>query len=241
VTCAHAISFANDLKLAHYLKIPPRQTFMAQIVATLISTFVCTAVLAFQVGIKDVCQPNAPMRFLCPGPNTFFTAAVLWGTIGPLKVFGPKGQYGALLLGFPLGILTPVLFYFAAKRWPKNRYLRQLHPVAIWYGGLGWAPYSFSYAWPAVPIAWMSWIYIRNRYLAFWSKYNFVLSASFSAGIAISGVIMLFTVQWLGISIEWWGNTRPYEGCEGSACTLKSLEPGERFFPWWNPQEVPAP
>lgn len=67
VTCAHAISFANDLKIAHYVKvsrqpqlfthahltifdqIPPRHTFSAQMVATLISTLVCTGVMNFQV------------------------------------------------------------------------------------------------------------------------------------------------------------------------------------------------
>ncbi len=49
VTCSHAIWFSNDLKLAHYIKIPQRQTFAVQMFAALISTFVCTAVLNFQV------------------------------------------------------------------------------------------------------------------------------------------------------------------------------------------------
>jgi hypothetical protein len=210
-------------------------------IATLISTFVCTGVMNFQVHIKDVCTANAPMRFLCPGQNTFFTASVLWGTIGPIKVFGHNGQYAQLLIGFLVGIIVPVIFYFLLKLAPRNRFLRQFHPVALFYGGLNWAPYSFSYAWPAVPIAWLSWIYVRNRYLAFWSKYNFVLSASFSAGIAIAGIIMLFSVQWVGVTIEWWGNTMPYEGCEGTACRLLPLEKGERFFPWWNGNIIPAP
>ncbi|KDN71105.1 putative OPT oligopeptide transporter [Colletotrichum sublineola] len=209
VTCAHAVSFANDLKVAHYLKMPPRQTFACQMVATLISTFVCTGVMNFQINIPNICTTNAPMRFFCPGPNTC--------------------------------ICLPVAFYFLIKYSPKNRYLRQFHPVALFYGGVNWAPYSFSYAWPAVPIAWLSWIYVRNRYLAFWSKYNFVLSASFSAGIAIAGILMLFTVQWLGADIDWWGNAQASAGCEGTACTLKTLAKGERFYPWWNPSQVPAP
>ncbi|KAL0938315.1 opt oligopeptide transporter [Colletotrichum truncatum] len=241
VTCAHAVHFANDLKVAHYLKIPPRQTFACQMVATLISTFICTAVINFQISIPNICTPDAPMRLFCPGPNTFFTAAVLWGTIGPLKVFGHQGQYNYLLLGFPVGIALPIIFYYCIKWAPKNRYLRQFHPVALFYGGVNWAPYSFSYAWPAVPIAWLSWIYVRNRYLAFWSKYNFVLSASFSAGIAIAGILMLFTVQWVGAEVPWWGTEQIAAGCEGKACTLKTLAPGERFYPWWNPSQVPAP
>ncbi|EAA32547.2 hypothetical protein GE21DRAFT_5522 [Neurospora crassa] len=241
VTCAHAISFANDLKLAHYIKIPPRHTFTAQMVATLISTFICTGVLNFQVNIENICQTNAPMRFFCPGINTFFTAAVLWGTIGPVKVFGIHGQYKWLLLGFPIGLCIPVIFWLIIRKFPRNKFIRQFHPVALFYGALNWAPYSMSYCWPAVPIAWLSWIYVRNRYLAFWSKYNFVLSAAFSAGIALSGIVMLFSVQWARVSVEWWGNTQPYKGCEDTACTIKTLSEGERFFPWWDANKVPAP
>lgn len=48
-----------------------------QIAATLVSTFVCTAILNFQIGLKDVCTPDAPFRFTCPGINTFFTAVSL--------------------------------------------------------------------------------------------------------------------------------------------------------------------
>lgn len=106
----------------------------------------------------------------CPGNNTFFTAAVLWGTIGPLKVFGAHGQYAATLLGWPLGVITPIILYFLVKKYPHHRFLRQVHPVALWTGPLSFAPYSFSYIWPAVPFAWLSWIYVRSRHLAFWSK-----------------------------------------------------------------------
>ncbi|PHH66524.1 hypothetical protein CDD81_6999 [Ophiocordyceps australis] len=181
------------------------------------------------------------MRFFCPGPNTFYASSVLWGTIGPIKVFGKHGQYKWLLLGFPAGILLVVAVWALRKTWPDSRALRQVHVVALLAGSLHWAPYSFSYAWPAVPIAWLSWIRIRSRYLAFWSRYNFVLSASLSAGVAMSAIVMLFSVQWAGIRVDWWGNTQPFRGCEGKPCLLKVLGPGERFYPWWDGKKVPAP
>lgn len=92
--------------------------------------------------IKNVCTSAAPMRFLCPGPNTFFTASVLWGTIGPIKVFGKDGQYKWLLLGFPAGIFVVVLFWALRRKWPNSQALRQVHVVAAIGGSLGWAPYS---------------------------------------------------------------------------------------------------
>ena len=39
---AQAVYFSNDLKLAHYVKIPPRCTFAGQMIATFVSTLVCT-------------------------------------------------------------------------------------------------------------------------------------------------------------------------------------------------------
>jgi len=171
VTCAHAIQFSNDLKLAHYVKIPPRHTFFAQMIATLISTFVCTGVLNFQMNkIEGVCTTTQKNNFTCPGINTFFTAAVLWGTIGPKKVFGVKGQYTALLVGFPIGAALPFIFYYLQRKFPKRTWLRQAHPVVMLYGGLTLSPYNIAYIWPAVPIGWLSMVWFKRNYLGAWSK-----------------------------------------------------------------------
>jgi OPT family small oligopeptide transporter len=174
VTCAHAVWFSNDLKLAHYVKIPPRHTFWAQMIATLVSSFVCVGVLNFQMtSIEGICTKAAKYKLTCPGVNTFFTASVLWGTVGPKKIWGHKGQYTETLIGFPLGAALVLLFYYAGKKFPKATWIRQIHPVAIMYGGIVWAPYNMSYVWPAVPIAWLSWVYLKSRYLALWSKVCF--------------------------------------------------------------------
>ncbi|EQL00848.1 oligopeptide transporter [Ophiocordyceps sinensis CO18] len=232
VTCAHAIWFCNDLKLAHYVKVPPRHTFMAQIVATFVSTMVCIGVLNFQMmHIDDVCTPKAPYKLTCPGVNTFFTASVLWGTVGPEKIFGHQGQYSATLLGFPLGVVIVVFFWALGKRFSHWTWTRQIHPVAIMYGGIVWAPYNMSYVWPSVPIAYFSWIYLKSRFLGLWSKYNFVLSAAWSCGIAIAGIIIFFSLQYTGTDLDWWGNRASEMGCEGNACALKTLAPGEYFGP----------
>ncbi|KAK2623709.1 hypothetical protein QTJ16_006890 [Diplocarpon rosae] len=241
VTCAHALRFSNDLKLAHYVKIPPRHTFAAQTIATFLSTFVCVGVINFQINeIPDVCQPNQKNRFTCPDINTFFTAAVLWGTLGPHKMFGTGGQYTALLMGFPIGLLLPFVVYYAQKHLPKQKWLRQVHPVVLLYGPLNWAPYNLSYAWPSVPIGYFSMVYLKKRYLAFWSKashlfhaqsYNYILSASWSSAIAIAAIIIFFGLQWSEVEIKWWGNSVSYQGCEDIPCTRLELAEGEYFGP----------
>ncbi|GAO17649.1 hypothetical protein UVI_02002110 [Ustilaginoidea virens] len=182
-------------------QIPPRVTFAGQMVATFVSTIICAGVIKFQMDIPGVCTLNPPMRFKCPSPTTFFTASVLWGSIGPIKVFGRNGQYKWLLLGFPLGVALVLAFYGLKKLFPNSRVLGQVHVVAAIAGGLHWAPYS----------------------------------------IAVSAIIMLFSVQWVGAEIKWWGNAQPSVGCEGTPCTLKALANGERFYPWWDASKVPAP
>ncbi|KAI9155531.1 Sexual differentiation process protein isp4 [Paramyrothecium foliicola] len=232
VTCAHAVWFSNDLKLAHYSKIPPRQTFFAQMAAVLVSTIVCVGVLNFQMTqIDDVCTKDAQYKLLCPGVNTFFTASVLWGTVGPGRIWGPDGQYSEILIGFPLGVAIVIFFFVLSKKFPKWTWTRQIHPVAMMYGGIVWAPYNMSYVWPSVPIAYFSWVFLKSRHLGFWSKYNFVLSAAWSCGIAVAGIIIFFSLQFTETEFEWWGNTVSEQGCEDDACTLMKLPPGEYFGP----------
>jgi len=216
---SQAITFSNDLKLAHYTKIPPLHTFIGQMWATFVSSLIAVGVINFQLkDIKNMCTVDAPFNFTCPGINTFFTAAVFWGTISPKKLFGPGRPYNALLAAFPIGLAVPFIFYGLQRAFPRQRWLKQLHPVAIFYGGLIWAPFNFSYAWSSFIVTWVSWSYVKPRYLAFWAKYNYVLAAAFQAGIAISAIVIFFALQLPGVEIDWWGNDVVGLGCEGTTC-----------------------
>ncbi|CAG7854939.1 Sexual differentiation process protein isp4 [Serendipita indica DSM 11827] len=207
VTTARALTFAQDLKLGHYSKVPPRIMFAAQTIATIISTTVAMAILNWQVtGIKGVCTPDAQAKFYCPGTSTFFTASVIWGTLGPARMYGKDGPYFVLLFGFVLGAIMPIPFYFLAKRFPDNKFIRGIHIPIFLGGGLNWAPYNLSHAWPAVPIAWFFQVYVRKHYLAWWQKYNYILSTAFDCGVAIAAIVTFFALQWPGVEISWWGN-----------------------------------
>ena len=70
---SRALSFVADLKFGHYMKIPPRTMFLAQVVATTVSCFVQIAVLNLAlVNIDNVCDIDQPDRFTCPGGRVFF-------------------------------------------------------------------------------------------------------------------------------------------------------------------------
>ncbi|KAJ7681289.1 OPT-domain-containing protein [Mycena rosella] len=229
VTTAHTLNFASDLKLAHYMHIPPVTTFWAQIYATTISSFVCIAILNFQMTqIPDVCTPNQVDHFTCPGINTFFTASVLWGTLGPIRMFGAGGIYNGLLYCFLIGAILPVPFYLLRKR---VKALEYFHLPVFLTGGLVWAPGTMGNVWPAVPIGYVFNVLIKRRYLAWWSKYNYITTTAFSAAIALSAIVIFFAVQWPGVEIDWIGNTRPFAGCDGNGCPFLPIPDSGTFGP----------
>ncbi|KAK8091468.1 OPT oligopeptide transporter protein-domain-containing protein [Apiospora hydei] len=189
---------------------------------------------------RDPQLPDVPARRLharralplhLPGHQHFFTASVLWGTIGPHRVFGAGGTYMATLVGWPLGIVLALAMYGLQRLFPRSSFLRQMHPVALLYGAMFLAPYNVGYLLPCLPIAYFSWVYTKKRYLAFWSKYNFVTSAAFSVGVALTGLVCFFSLQYTGVELKWWGNEVIYQGCEETACTLYQVPEGGHFGP----------
>ena len=69
-------------------------------------------------------------------------------------------------------------------------------------------------------------------------QYNYVLSAAFSCGIAITGIVVYFSLQRRGVGIVWWGNEVNWQGCEASPCVLKTLGKLEYFGPRLSAPEV---
>lgn len=77
----------------------------------------------------------------------------------------------------------------------------------------------------------ISWIYVKKRYLAFWSKYNFVLAAAWTSGIAIAALVIFFALEIPKVELVWWGNTVSSQGCEDTACVRLELPPKGYFGP----------
>ncbi|KAF8173156.1 OPT-domain-containing protein [Mycena galopus ATCC 62051] len=224
MTTSQTISFAADLKLAHYMHIPPLLTFSAQIYATVLSTFVCTAILNFEM--TKVCTLDRVNHVTCPDMTTFFTASVFWGTLGPKRMCGPGGIYNGLLWGFLIGSILPIAIYFLRK---KVKMLAYLHVPVLLSGGRNWGPYSLANIWPAVPIGYLFNVFIKRRHVAWWTKYNYVTSAAFSAAVSICGIVIFFAIERPGVQLSWSGNTRPFEGCDARGCARLPL-PSQGFF-----------
>lgn len=90
ISMNQALSFLSDLKLGHYMKVPPRIMFTAQVVATTASVITVVLVQAWMFdNIPDLCSHDQKSRFICPGTTVFATATLIWGGIGPQRMLSP--------------------------------------------------------------------------------------------------------------------------------------------------------
>uniref|UniRef100_A0A7N2MWS8 Uncharacterized protein n=1 Tax=Quercus lobata TaxID=97700 RepID=A0A7N2MWS8_QUELO len=103
-----AVSFLNDFKLGHYMKIPPRSMFLVLFIGTILAGTINIGVAWWLPNsIQNICQPellpvNSP--WTCPSDRVFFDASVIWGLVGPKRIFGSLGSYEAMNWFF-LGVL----------------------------------------------------------------------------------------------------------------------------------------
>ncbi|EJT81694.1 hypothetical protein GGTG_01671 [Gaeumannomyces tritici R3-111a-1] len=208
ITMSQALSFVSDLKFGHYMKIPPRTMFMCQVVATTFSCFIQVAVLNFALAhIDGVCTPTQPERFTCPGGRVFFSASVIWGLIGPARMFSPGQIYSGLFVFFGVGAVLPVVLFYAARRWPASPLKYAMAPLI--FGGSAAIP-------PASPLNYLSWgivgylfqHLIRKRHFGWWSRLNFLTSSGLDLGLALATLVIFFAFTLNNIDPpKWWGNT----------------------------------
>ncbi|KAK6257132.1 hypothetical protein QUC31_000591 [Theobroma cacao] len=219
ISMAQAVSFLNDFKLGHYMKIPPRSMFVVQAMGTIIAGTINLAVAWWLLTtVENICQdqllpPNSP--WTCPGDRVFYDASVIWGLVGPKRIFGPLGNYAALNWFFLGGALGPVVVWLFHKALPNQKWISLINlPVLL--GATAAMP-------PATSLNFNCWIIVGvifNYYVfkyrkGWWQRYNYVLSAALDAGLAFMGVLLYFTLTMQGISISWWG-------AEGEHCDLAS-------------------
>lgn len=215
-----AQNYISDQKMGHYMRVPPRALFRVQMLSVLIASLVNlgTLNLAFST-ITGYCSTDQPQKFTCPESKIFFSASVLWGVIGPKKVF--NGLYPILKYCFLIGFLLAIPCAAVKVYYKNNKYVKNFQPILIIGGFLVYAPYNLGYYTPAVILSFFFMHYIRKHYFDWWSKYTYVLGGGLQAGLAFSAIIIFFAVQYHEKDVNWWGNTVSYAGIDGIGPPLK--------------------
>ena len=253
----YADNYVQDAKLSHYVKIAPRAVFRSQIGTILITCFVAVATQNFIMeNAEGLCTPDQPSRFTCANDGApLYASSLMWGLLGSEKMFGAiyplfkwcflmgLGIAVVFLLGQGLGpkylpgvkerlrgrlrpttfaVLDETLFPFVAS-------LLWLNPILVIQGVQHWAPSNLSYKTPGFILSFIFMYWLPKRRLAWWEKYNYVLSAALTAGVAISALIMFFAVGYNPIKLDWWGNRISYAGMDGRSVGILPI-PDRGYF-----------
>ncbi|KAE8447140.1 hypothetical protein EG329_011124 [Mollisiaceae sp. DMI_Dod_QoI] len=250
-------NYVQDQKMAHYCKIAPRAVFRSQIGTIIITCFVAVGTQDFILtNVKGLCTPDQPSRFTCANDGyPLYASSLMWGLLGSDRMFNslyPLFKW-CFLIGFGISlvfligqgygpkflpgvkeklrlklrprtfeILDQTLFPFIAS-------LLWLNPILIIQGVQHWAPSNLSYKTPGMILSFIFMYWLPRHRLAWWEKYNYVLSAALTAGVAVSGLVMFFAIGYNPKSLKWWGNTVSGAGIDGAGKGIWPL-PARGYF-----------
>nr|GMD02355.1 oligopeptide transporter 6-like [Ipomoea batatas] len=226
ISMVQALTFVSDLKLGHYMKIPPRIMFSIQVVGTFVSVVVYTVTAWWVMDtVPNLCDTKllpANSQWKCPMDHVFYDASVVWGLVGPRRIFGNLGVYPNVNWFFLGGAVAPFLVWVASKAFPGKRWIRLIN-MPILLGATAMMP-------PATAVNYTSWIvvgflfgFVVYRYRpGWWERYNYVLSGGLDVGTAFMTLLIFFVFQSRGVSVDWWGNN--VDGCPLASCpTTKGI------------------
>jgi len=238
IAMAQAITLTSDFKLGHYMKIPPRAMFWAQIVASVVALTTQLGVQAWMfTNIDGMCGSHQAAGFTCPNTTVFGTASIIWGVIGPANIFSQGKMYYGLIFFFIIGAVGPAVPW-ALSRWRPNSFLKYVNLPVIFTGTGNIPPATaVNYIPPAI-VGFIFNYVIRRRNFAWWSKYNYVLSAALDSGVAVSTILIFFCLQYpmngaigAGNIAVWWGNTVYLNTLDGQGTALLSPPVNGTFGP----------
>ncbi|KAF9563040.1 hypothetical protein EC968_005034 [Mortierella alpina] len=235
----------SDLKLGHYMKIPPRSMFTSQLWGTLVGgVFNYVTMLVIINSQRDALSGEKPdPNGLWTGQRvqTYWGSGLIYGALGPARMFAFDGKYWFIYIGFLIGLIVPAIFWLLSKKFPGVKW--SAINIAIIAQGMG--AYPNGYVTGVLMIlgtALLFQYYIYKYHKVWWTKYTFILSAALDTGAAFTGLI-LFLFLGRGISPNvgvdipsWWGNhyvddnpsypNAPYRGIDRCGAAGKNWTSG---------------
>lgn len=233
IVMRQGLELSRDLKLALYMKVPPRLIFFIQIYATIIAGLVQVGIQEWMIhNIDGLCTPDQRDGFSCANGRTVFNASIIWSL--PKYLFSPGRLYNPLMWFFLIGLVLPFIVYGLQKLWRKNDFLKYIN-IPVFFTGPGNIPPSTPYNYTMFFALSFVLNVIRKRWSRWYSKYNYVMGAAVETGVAIAVVVIFLCVQYPGGKLNWWGNTVAKNTYDGMSKKYYTLKKGEKFGPkkWW--------
>ncbi|KAL6955703.1 OPT superfamily [Sarracenia purpurea var. burkii] len=159
--------------------------------------------------VHDICNPSKLPEgspWTCPYDDVFYNASIIWGVVGPLRMFGSRGLYPKMNYFFLVGILAPFPIWVLSRMFPEKKWIKLINMPIILSGAGGLPPArAVNYiCWLAVGIFFNFVVY--RKFKGWWARHNYILSAGLDAGVAFMAILCYFTLQIRDINgMRWWG------------------------------------
>ncbi|KAF9112072.1 hypothetical protein BGX27_004021 [Mortierella sp. AM989] len=205
----------GDLKLGHYMKIPPRSLFYAQvwgsIIGALFNFVTMTLIINSQRGAFDGTKPDRNGLWTAQKIQTYWGSGLIYGALGPARMFSFTGKYWFVYIGFIIGFVATAITYLLSKKFPKFPWSKIYFSTIA--QGMSAFPNGYTFGvLSSITVAVFFQFFIARYHKGWWKRYVFILSAALDTGAAFTGLMMFL---FLGGGIDpniavnipsWWGN-----------------------------------
>jgi hypothetical protein len=202
----------QDQKIGHYMHVPPRTVFFAQIFGELIGVPIDYGVIQwiirtkrdFLLGIKE----DPLNQWTGQSLASFNSLGVQYVLVGPSRLFQQQ-MYKPLPWAFLYGALAPFVLWGLHRLFPKSKLRFHLWNVTIFGTGMStfYGNLSTGYISRFIVAYICMYYFYRKRFNTF-KRYNYIVAAALDAGfnIAMMLIFVAFSSGKVTTMPNWWGN-----------------------------------
>ncbi|KAF9277882.1 hypothetical protein BGZ74_003231 [Mortierella antarctica] len=188
----------EDLKLGVYMKVPPRAMFAAQLwgasIGAVFNYIVMIIIIDNKREFLDGTRQDPTGLWTGASPQVYWGSGLIYGALGPAKMFGKDSQYHFIYWGFLIGAVLPIIQWGLSKKFPSVKW--SALNVTIIAGGMSAYPSGLVIGVVCglvVCVIWQGWLFKYHK--NWWSKYTFILSAALDTGAAFTGLFLFLFLQ----------------------------------------------
>ncbi|KAL7932812.1 OPT oligopeptide transporter domain-containing protein [Trichoderma chlorosporum] len=183
----------RDLKLAQLAHLPPKATFTAQMLGTIIGAIMDYVMMVSIVDNQTANLLSVDGTNIWSGQNVqgYNTLAVAWSLAK--NMFSVGSRYQWVTLGYLLGFAAPIPFWLAWKLTKREIFRDVNTSIIIWYAGVLCVGVNSSLL-MFYGLGIFAQFYIRRFHPALFIKYNYLISAALDGGTQVMVFILSFAV-----------------------------------------------
>lgn len=209
----------RDLKIAQYVKLPPRAAFAAQVIGTLFGATMNFVLMSSIISNRHDTLLSIQGSNVWSGQQVqqYNSQAIAWGGLSS-ELFSIGSRYHWVPLSYIVGLFVPIPFWLVHRYWPKLQTDLVYTPlICAFIGTLAAGVNASALSFFIVGFASQWWL--RTRHPRWFQKYNYIVAAALDGGTQVMTFILSFAVFGAAGHIHlfpsWWGANQAgnYDHC----------------------------